>query len=114
VRSTRSLGHKGAKRKTALPCHFCIRGLKSFDLLCLSSSLSVASDERPSTIPMTERLVSAFATITCTGLLVANRLRIDPALRARARSNLAIGRNVAGTFHSGIPKSIKRNADEDE
>jgi len=59
-------------RKTARPCHFLYpRSLNSFDLFCLSSPLSIASDERPSTIPMTERLVSAFATITCTGLLVA-------------------------------------------
>jgi hypothetical protein len=60
------------KRKTALRCHFLYpRSLKSLDLFCLSSSLSIARDERPSTTPMTERLVSAFATITCTGLLVA-------------------------------------------
>ena len=73
VRST--LGPSGIRapsRKTARPCHFLYpRSLKSFDLFCLSSSLSIARDERPSTIPMTERLVSAFATITCTGLLVA-------------------------------------------
>src|SRR5215472_7128857 len=60
---------QGRQRKTAPPCHFLYpRSLKSLDLCCLSSSLSIASDERPSTIPMTARLASAFATITCTGL----------------------------------------------
>lgn len=73
VRSTLGPSGTGApSRKTARPCHFLYpRSLNSFDLFCLSSSLSIARDERPSTIPMTERLVSAFATITCTGLLVA-------------------------------------------
>src|SRR6516164_8990012 len=73
VRSTLSpFGHRDAESQNARPCHFLYpRSLNSLDLFCLSSSLSIASDERPSTIPITERLVSAFATITCTGLLVA-------------------------------------------
>ena len=66
---TRSLGYRGVESQNARPCHFLYpRSLKSFDLFCLSSLLSIARDERPSTIPMTERLVSAFATITCTGV----------------------------------------------
>src|SRR5262245_30930396 len=41
---------QGRQRKTAPPCHFLYpRSLKSLDLCCLSSSLSIASDERPST-----------------------------------------------------------------
>ena len=53
VRSTLGPSGTGAPScKTARPCHFLYpRSLNSFDLFCLSSSLSIARDERPSTIP---------------------------------------------------------------
>ena len=47
------------------------RSLNSLDLFCLSLSLSIARDETPSTMPMTERPSPTFAIIACTGLLVA-------------------------------------------
>jgi len=54
------------------PCHLLYpRSLNSLDLLCLSSSLSTARGEAPSITPMTERESSTFATMTRTGLLVA-------------------------------------------
>jgi hypothetical protein len=71
---TQSLGTEACSAKRHFVFIFLYpRSLKSLDLFCWSSSLSIARDERPSTTPMTERLVSAFATITCASPIAAAR-----------------------------------------